>query len=974
MELKKSTVYSSMLLLLQVCGLLSAMMCPNGQFALNAQCVNCHSNCEECSGQEPYECTQCGMDQDGIERFLHRSRCKVHCPRGFYPERETYSCDSCLLNCDICSNANSCQKCKSNYKLQHGECYLIQCLPGQMEDPDTGECVDCETGCKTCEVDDPEICLSCLQGYYLYHLQCRKHCPSKTYEDNGGKLCLACASGCIECHNETHCSSCQSGYYLHDAKCVTKCPGGMFQDKKKWQCEACHKSCMTCHGLSPQDCDLCPEGKQPSFGMCYFVTCSDEQFLNVADSKCYACDQSCQSCFGPQAQDCFSCHSGYYLDEENQCVQTCPQGFFGDPFTQTCEKCSVTCESCAGSSENCLKCNTKEENLFLHEGRCVPDCLEGYYENLEGSCETCEGSCWTCEGNKGNCLSCVDGLYLENNKCLQNCSVRYYPDEEGICKHCPAHCTVCADERTCLECSYLYLLYNGTCKASCPNGYYEDLDAGRCVSCHISCETCSGTSDDDCETCPSANPKLYQGKCLTSCPPATFYNYALSECQECHKTCAKCSGPQPTDCTKCQSQLTLDQESEMCGVQGNAQCPPKTFLEDDLFTCSSCDQTCESCDGRSAENCVTCLVPYYLYKSTCVKQCPTGTYNTSEEADGITLGFCSACHQVCTTCHGGSAKDCDLCASGYYKLLHLCILHCPPGYYKRNNQCDKCDSRCQLCSGPGLDSCLECPPGIFQVEGTTHCVSKCPERFYIHGNKCKKCHPSCRTCNDSSVQGCKTCDRGSSFKAGICYPQCEEHRYLDDDSVCQPCDPSCRHCSGPGSDHCISCNSKTAWSPEEMRCINCCDSEADQNDCCFCDVNSVLCIKHLQLEAEQVSLKNLKFPASSTVSLSPHFSAVAPVLVSLLLIIAVALLSIWGVKSKKMLCWKQSYERLADSPQDVSCQDEDCKQEYEEDEENLGECDVVYSTKDGTVYKKLPFKIHTAESGLLNNEDCMNKV
>lgn len=81
------------------------------------------------------------------------------------------------------------------------------------------------------------------------------------------------------------------------------------------------------------------------------------------------------------------------------------------------------------------------------------------------------------------------------------------------------------------ECSYLYLLFNGTCKATCPDGYYEDLDAGRCVSCHISCETCSGPADDDCETCPPASSKLYQGRCLTSCPTGTFYNSKVKECQ-----------------------------------------------------------------------------------------------------------------------------------------------------------------------------------------------------------------------------------------------------------------------------------------------------------------------------------------------------------------------------------------------------------------------------------------------------------
>ncbi|XP_066446053.1 proprotein convertase subtilisin/kexin type 5-like [Eleutherodactylus coqui] len=156
-----------------------------------------------------------------------------------------------------------------------------------------------------------------------------------------------------------------------------------------------------------------------------------------------------------------------------------------------------------------------------------------------------------------------------------------------------------------------------------------------------------------------------------------------------------------------------------------------------------------------------------------------------------------------------------------------------------------------------------------------------------------------------------------------------------------------------------------------MKCINCCDTQTDQNDCCFCDLNSVLCVKHLQFEAEQVALKNLKLPVSSTVS---HFSAAAPVLVSLMLIIAVALLSFWQAKSKRMFCWKQSYERLGGSLQAMSCHDEDRKQGYDPEDDSLDECDVVYSTKDGTVYKKLPFKLDTTENRLLKDVDCMDKV
>ncbi|KAM4678591.1 uncharacterized protein O3C94_010455 [Discoglossus pictus] len=889
-----------------------SMLCPNGQFALNTQCVDCHPSCEECNGYESYECTECGIDPDGTERFLYRSRCKVHCPRGFYPEQDTYTCELCPLNCDLCTNANICQKCKGNYKLQNGACYAMQCLQGQVEDPDTGECLDCESGCKTCAADAPEICISCLEGYFLYHHQCLRHCPLKTYEDRGRKLCFACLSWCLTCKNETYCSSCQTGYYLH-----------------------------------------------------------------AVDGKCYTCDPSCQSCFGPQALDCFSCHTGYFLDEDNQCVATCPQGFFGDLFSQSCEKCSVTCESCTGSSDNCLKCKSDEYNLFLHEGSCISTCPDGYFENVEGYCEACDNSCKACDENKMKCLSCDEGLYLENFRCLPNCSLRYYRDEDaGTCNHCPVHCNTCSNESSCLECSYLYLLFNGTCKATCPDGYYDDLDVGKCIPCYSSCATCSGTSDDDCESCPAGNSKLYQGRCLEECPTGTYYNSVVMECQECHRTCARCSSSEPTDCIQCQDRLTLDPETGMCGVGGDANCPAKTYLHDDLFTCSPCDHTCESCDGPSLGNCLTCRVPYYLYKNNCLKQCPRGTYNTSEEADGVKLGFCSACHQVCTTCNGGSAKDCDVCTAGYYKLLHLCILHCPPGYFKGNNRCEKCDFHCQLCYGPGSDACLECPADTLQVEGTTHCVSQCPERFYLYKNRCKRCHTSCRTCNDSSAEGCLTCDRGSDFKEGICYPQCEEHHYVDSKGICQPCDPSCRHCSGPGRNHCVSCKTNTAWSPAEMRCIKCCDSQTDQDDCCFCDINSVLCIRHLQIEEEKVALKNMASTSKSTHPAS-HLSAVAPALVLLLLFISVAVFSLRQAKSKKMMCWKQSYERLGGRSQADSLYDNDevrmaLRKGSDTEEDSMEDCDVVYSTRDGTVFRKFSFKLSTCERE--DNHACINNV
>lgn len=74
-------------------------------------------------------------------------------------------------------------------------------------------------------------------------------------------------------------------------------------------------------------------------------------------------------------------------------------------------------------------------------------------------------------------------------------------------------------------------MLHGVCKASCPRGYYEDMEEGRCGQCHPTCGTCSGPMEDDCESCSQLNPKLYKGTCTKDCPPRTYYENEAMECQ-----------------------------------------------------------------------------------------------------------------------------------------------------------------------------------------------------------------------------------------------------------------------------------------------------------------------------------------------------------------------------------------------------------------------------------------------------------
>lgn len=135
-------------------------------------------------------------DKDGQERFLNQGRCRTHCPRGLYPDRGHYECLPCIANCELCTDGNICAKCQERYKLQNGVCQTVSCstgkyckslllnwlrperchserlmdfcVPGQVQDPDTGECIDCEAGCSTCStgrfhVDPVSSVIRCQQ-------------------------------------------------------------------------------------------------------------------------------------------------------------------------------------------------------------------------------------------------------------------------------------------------------------------------------------------------------------------------------------------------------------------------------------------------------------------------------------------------------------------------------------------------------------------------------------------------------------------------------------------------------------------------------------------------------------------------------------------------------------------------------------------------------------------------------------------
>lgn len=125
-----------------------------------------------------------------------------------------------------------------------------------------------------------------------------------------------------------------------------------------------------------------------------------------------------------------------------------------------------------------------------------------------------------------------------------------------------------------------------------------------------------------------------------------------------------------------------------------------------------------------------------------------------------------------------SAIDCTACGneSGVVYYLYSpnnenqCLQLCPDGYYgqKSNNTCLKCDSRCELCTGPSNSTCSVCKTDSnsvmhYLVYGSSICSDTCPPGQFADSSsfKCLLCDSNCDTCVDTSKK-CTSCNLTSS--------------------------------------------------------------------------------------------------------------------------------------------------------------------------------------------------------------------
>ena len=219
-----------------------------------------------------------------------------------------------------------------------------------------------------------------------------------------------------------------------------------------------------------------------------------------------------------------------------------------------------------------------------------------------------------------------------------------------------------------------------SCVLVCPNGYYSNLLDHKCAVCDSACATCSGTGNSACLSCSS--PSIFKpltSQCVPSCDPGQYPSSGTpSSCLSCNQSCLTCTGPSSTECASCNGSLYYSPSTHACVTD----CPAGYVKSSSMANlCSPCYSDCATCSGTSSSDCLTCSSTLFFSSSTnsCVSTCPSGQYGSTSSPRS-----CLSCNPSCVTCSGASASSCLSCPVNLFlnESSSTCVSDCPSGTYK----------------------------------------------------------------------------------------------------------------------------------------------------------------------------------------------------------------------------------------------------------------------------------------------------
>ncbi|GAB0204445.1 proprotein convertase subtilisin/kexin type 5 [Grus japonensis] len=328
---------------------------------------------------------------------------------------------------------------------------------------------------------------------------------------------------------------------------------------------------------------------------------------------------------------------------------------------------------------------------------------DGEYLDDSQECQLCEASCQKCIGPElDNCISCSPTRYKQH--CYKYCPENTYRDESSLqCRECPSNCDSC-DKDKCDSCKEGFYLSGGICVSECGDGFFTDDISRECEPCHRSCATCVGYSYENCTGCKKSF-QLSHGQCLNP----------------------RNSPPNGKLWSECMDEFFLHEGK--C-VQ---DCPSHFYAEDKH--CFPCHEDCKTCDGPDSDDCTECTNLFVLYSGTCFEECPEGTYyeEATEDCQGKGAFSCTSCVWSHSLLGGMCNSDCFV---GEYKVQET------PGQEEDEPKCERCDSSCTECKGPGPLNCTVCPASMQLYLEESRCLPCCSD-FDLAGT------PECCDCSET---------------------------------------------------------------------------------------------------------------------------------------------------------------------------------------------------------------------------------
>eukprot|EP00439_Symbiodinium_sp_Y106_P000855 s231_g1.t1 len=469
-------------------------MCPGDFFTcvsdkigdLGRHCLPCGQNCASClEGDLCLQCTD--------SRYLSPDGwCEASCPDGYYKNGTAITgrnCAACPTNAMSCLSPSVITECKNfKYLTAAGTCEDA-CLEGTYPEGRGAvgrSCQVCHGNCEVCT--QANACQRCKNGLYLSRDQwCEVSCPDGYYRngtEDVGRSCLRCPDSAMKCIGPALITECRDWLYLTpDGTCSSSCPEGTYPhgaNSVGRRCESCVNDCVHC--TRDNVCLQCRNSKYLTPDFWCEATCppgSWKNYSGAVGSRCEVCPGDFGACITPAYAT--ECKNSKYLTHEATCQDACPNGYFpkgnGD-VGRHCPQCHDDCYSCSTSNV----CTVCDNGKFLSPNMwCDETCPDGYYRNgtakIGNTCPQCPKHASKCI-NGTHTIECKDSRYLNPDfTCEVDCPRGMYQNGVTsvgrVCSLCAENCTLCVNGTTCTECrNNRYLTPEFWCEEECPSDHY----------------------------------------------------------------------------------------------------------------------------------------------------------------------------------------------------------------------------------------------------------------------------------------------------------------------------------------------------------------------------------------------------------------------------------------------------------------------------------------------------------------------